>query len=86
MRVTTEEGLKRACLVPAEISNDGKINLNRFEKLEMKGVYFGYAANETLLKDININVYAGNKIAIVGPSGSGKTSITKLMMNIFVDS
>lgn len=49
----------------------------------MKGVYFGYAANETLLKDININVYAGNKIAIVGPSGSGKTSITKLMMNIF---
>ena len=66
-----------------EISNDGKINLNRFEKLEMKGVYFGYAANETLLKDININVYAGNKIAIVGPSGSGKTSITKLMMNIF---
>lgn len=37
-----------------EISNDGKINLNRFEKLEMKGVYFGYAANETLLKDINI--------------------------------
>lgn len=31
----------------------------------------------------NINVYAGNKIAIVGPSGSGKTSITKLMMNIF---
>lgn len=66
-----------------EVSNDGKINLNRFEKLEMKGVYFGYAANETLLKDININVYAGNKIAIVGPSGSGKTSITKLMMNIF---
>lgn len=50
----------------------------------MKGVYFGYAANETLLKDININVYAGNKIAIVGPSGSGKTSITKLMMNILI--
>lgn len=66
-----------------EISNGGKIKLNTFEKLEMKGVYFGYTANEILLKDININVYAGNKIAIVGPSGSGKTSITKLMMNIF---
>lgn len=66
-----------------ELKSEGEIEVEQFKSLELKNVYFGYTNKDKLLKNINISVKAGDKIAIVGPSGSGKTSITKLMMNIF---
>ena len=36
-----------------------------------------------LFKDFNLNIKAGEKIALVGQSGSGKTSLTKLLFRFF---
>ncbi len=66
-----------------ELKSKGEVEVEQFKSLELKNVYFGYTNKDKLLKNINISVKTGDKIAIVGPSGSGKTSITKLMMNIF---
>ena len=55
---------------------NGNIN---FEK-----VSFSYES-ETVLKEINLNIPAGKKVAIVGLSGSGKSTIVHLLMRFFIN-
>lgn len=64
----------------SENSKDIKV-LNGYVKL--KSVSFGYT-DKLVLKDINIEAFKGQKIALVGPTGSGKTSIINLL-NRFYD-
>ncbi len=49
-----------------------------------QGVDFGYDADKTILKDINLYAKPGQKIAFVGSTGAGKTTITNLI-NRFYD-
>lgn len=46
-------------------------------------VRFGYRDDKILMKDININVKAGSKIAVVGPTGAGKTTLVNLLMRFY---
>jgi len=46
--------------------------------IEIKNVNFAYDT-EFVLKDINLNIPVGKKIALVGHTGSGKTSLTRLL-------
>lgn len=53
-------------------------------KLEIKNLTFGYDRGKDVLKNINITVEKGKKVALVGPTGSGKTTIMNLL-NRFYD-
>ena len=46
-------------------------------------VRFGYNEDNILMQDININVKAGDTIAIVGPTGAGKTTLINLLMRFY---
>jgi ATP-binding cassette subfamily B protein len=46
-------------------------------------VRFGYSDDHILMKDINIEVKAGDRIAIVGPTGAGKTTLVNLLMRFY---
>lgn len=46
-------------------------------------VRFGYQDNQILMKDININVKAGDRVAIVGHTGAGKTTLVNLLMRFY---
>jgi ATP-binding cassette subfamily B protein len=46
-------------------------------------VRFGYHDNAILMNDINFQVKAGDKIAIVGPTGAGKTTLINLLMRFY---
>jgi len=53
-------------------------------KIEFKNVNFAYSANEELvLKNINLSIAPGEKIAIVGASGSGKTTLVGLLPRFY---
>ncbi len=52
--------------------------------VELKGVYFGYTPEKTILKDISLYAKPGQKIAFVGSTGAGKTTVTNLL-NRFYD-
>jgi ATP-binding cassette, subfamily C, bacteriocin exporter len=49
----------------------------------LKGINFRYGIRELVLKNINISIKPGEKIALVGESGSGKTTISKLLMGFY---
>ncbi|SUY94527.1 ABC transporter CbaT [Clostridium sporogenes] len=51
--------------------------------IEFKDVDFRYGTRKLILKDINMNIKSGERIALVGESGSGKTTLAKLLMNFY---
>ena len=51
--------------------------------IEIKNIDFRYGTRELILKNINIQIKQGEKIALVGESGSGKTTLVKLLLKFF---
>ncbi len=65
-------------------NEDKKINPSTLlGDIYLKNVDFRYGTRQLVLKDINMNIKSGEKIALVGESGSGKTTIAKLLMDFY---
>lgn len=54
-----------------------------FGEVRFDHVYFAYDKDKPLIKDLNLNVKAGQKVALVGPTGGGKTTIVNLLMRFY---
>jgi ATP-binding cassette subfamily B protein len=52
--------------------------------IEFKDVSFRYGTRELVLKNINLTIQPGEKIALVGESGSGKTTLVKLLIKFYL--
>ena len=48
-----------------------------------ENVTFGYTADRPVLKNLNLSVKAGTKVAIVGETGAGKTTIINLLPRFY---
>lgn len=67
---------------------DGEENLHKatptdLKTIEFKNVEFGYEDDQTVLKNLNLEVYAGHRVAIVGPTGCGKTTLINLLLRFY---
>ena len=51
--------------------------------IEFKDIHFGYIPNEEVIKGINLEVKAGQTIAIVGSTGAGKSTIINLLNRFY---
>jgi len=51
--------------------------------IELKNVTFAYDKNKTVLKDFNLKIEAGEKIAITGETGSGKSTLANILMGLY---
>jgi len=51
--------------------------------ISFNNVAFGYEDSESILKNVNLNISAGETIALVGPSGAGKTTLCSLLPRFY---
>lgn len=51
--------------------------------IKIRELNFRYGTRKPVLENINLDIKAGEKIALVGESGSGKTTLAKLLMNFY---
>tara|TARA_B100001540_G_scaffold76380_1_gene68908 strand:- start:94 stop:1530 length:1437 start_codon:yes stop_codon:yes gene_type:complete len=58
-----------------------KLNITKGE-IELKNIKFAYEKNQ-VFSNLNLQIPAGKKVAIVGLSGSGKTTIISLILRFF---
>ena len=51
--------------------------------IRIENACFSYEPDQKLIENLNVNVKAGSKIAIVGPTGCGKTTLINLLMRFY---
>jgi ATP-binding cassette subfamily B protein len=51
--------------------------------VEIKNLCFSYRKDKPLIRDFNLKVQPGQRIAIVGPTGCGKTTFINLLMRFY---
>ena len=51
--------------------------------IELENVSFSYEPSQKLIRDFNLSVKPGQRVAIVGPTGCGKTTIINLLMRFY---
>ena len=51
--------------------------------VEIEHVDFSYTEDKELIKDLNLSVKPGQRVAIVGPTGCGKSTVINLLMRFY---
>ncbi|MBO5306075.1 MAG: ABC transporter ATP-binding protein [Clostridia bacterium] len=51
--------------------------------LSIEHIRFGYVPKKTIIENLDLEVKAGETIAIVGPTGAGKTTVINLLMRFY---
>lgn len=65
-----------------EIEEEGK-NIEFKNNVTVDSLWFAYDKEDYVLKDININIAKGQKIAFIGKTGCGKTTLVSLIINLY---
>ncbi len=60
------------------------VKLQNINNIVLNDITFSYGYRQPILKEFNLTIQKGKKVALVGQSGSGKTTIAKLLLK-FLD-
>lgn len=85
---TAVAGAERIFVIFDEASepedDEDAVPCEKFEgNLSFRNVSFGYDERHLVLEDLNLDVKAGTKVAIVGETGAGKTTIINLLPRFY---
>ena len=59
-----------------------KIKIKEFKSINLQNVSFGYKKNNSIFKNVNFEILAGEKILIRGMSGSGKSTLINILLGL----
>ena len=69
--------------LPEEENPTGAVAGETKGRVVFEHVDFSYDPSKPLIRDLNMEVKPGQKVAIVGPTGAGKTTIVNLLMRFY---
>ena len=69
--------------LPEEEDPTGAVAGETKGRVVFEHVDFSYDPDKPLIRDLNMEVKPGQKVAIVGPTGAGKTTIVNLLMRFY---
>ena len=69
---------------PKIVSKENIVPADKAKEIELDRVCFAYGKNkDMLIKDMDLHIKPGEKIALVGYNGAGKTTLVKLLMRLY---
>jgi ATP-binding cassette subfamily B (MDR/TAP) protein 7 len=74
--------LQKVNVQVVEKPNAPPLRLNKGE-IKFENVSFGYRPDRPIIKNLNLTIPAGKKVAVVGPSGCGKSTILRLLFRYY---
>ena len=83
---TAIAGAERVFAVLDETSEDmagEELNRNKNAAVHFENVNFSYVPDHPVIRDFNLTVPSGKKVALVGSTGSGKTTVVNLLMRFY---
>ncbi|KAI4111345.1 MAG: hypothetical protein LQ339_000544 [Xanthoria mediterranea] len=60
-----------------------QLQLTKGGEIRFDNVTFGYHPDRPILRNLNMTIPAGQKVAIVGPSGCGKSTLLRLLFRLY---
>lgn len=83
--ISSAERLKELLTLPEEEEKE-KISVQEFyqnlNKIRISDLSFQYG-REAVLKNVNVEIYPGDFVAVTGPSGGGKSTLFQLFLGIY---
>ena len=79
------KGLDEMMNLPIDRNENGKVIIPDQCKgfIKIKDVAFDYGKESQALKNINLTIMPGEKIALIGPVGSGKSTLIKILTGLY---
>ena len=69
---------------PEVVDSPAPVHLDTIRgDVRYEGVGFSYGSEPAVLEDVNLDIRAGQTVALVGPTGAGKTTIVSLLMRLY---
>lgn len=69
---------------PVEVAErPGAVDLPGQGAMVLDGVSFAYAGGPPVLRDVDLRIEHGTRLALVGPTGAGKSTLAKLMARLY---
>lgn len=59
------------------------ISKSRIQNIIFKDVSFGYHSEKDIIKNLNVRIEGGSKVALVGENGAGKSTFLKLLLKLY---
>lgn len=75
--------LQKVNIAVKEPANAKALQLTKGGEIRFENVTFGYHPDRLILRNLNLTIPAGKKIAIVGPSGCGKSTVLRLLFRFY---
>ncbi len=75
--------IKNVFLTPDDIDEGKEVIEGKISDISFENLNFGYVQNQKIIKNFNLDVPYGKKIAIVGPTGCGKTTLINLLLRFY---
>ena len=81
--MAASERIFRLLDTDAKIEDEGELELESFESIEFRNVWFAYNDEDWVLKNVSFAVQKGERVALVGHTGAGKTTVTALLLRFY---